>query len=306
MNIPRTNLDALQSFAVFADTLNFSESARLLHISQPALHAKVRKLSEQLDAKLYLRVGSALELTRTGEQVARHARELLALNRSFVKGMEAGSDRPVVTLAAGEGAYLYLLGKALSQFSGSGASPHLQLLTRNRDESIQAVRAGQAQLGIAPLGTVPSDLHAVRLTTVGQVLVVPRAHALASRKSVRLRDLKGAQLIVPPAGKPHRELLGRLLQAESVPWQPSLEANGWELMLRFAQLGFGLAVVNACCRMPKGLVAIPLQGYPPLEYHVFHSADRPPTAHVQRLMDALLAEGDHWQAALRPAGRKAP
>lgn len=305
MDIPRTNLDALQSFAVFADTLNFSESARLLHISQPALHAKVRKLSEQLDAKLYLRVGSSLELTRVGEQVARHARELLMLNRRFVKGLESGHDKPTVTLAAGEGAYLYLLGKALSRFSGADASLHLQLLTRNRDESIQAVRAGQAQLGIAPLGTVPADLNAVRLTTVGQVLVVPRTHALASRKAVRLRDLKNAQLIVPPAGKPHRELLGRLLQAESVPWQPALEANGWELMLRFAQLGFGVTVVNACCRIPKGLVAIPLSGYPPLEYQVFHSGDRPPTADMQKLMDALLAEGDHWQATLRSTERAA-
>ncbi|MRU29891.1 LysR family transcriptional regulator substrate-binding protein, partial [Xylella fastidiosa subsp. multiplex] len=90
-------------------------------------------------------------------------------------------------------------------------------------------------------------------------------------------DLQGASLIVPPAGRPHRELLGRLLQAESVPWQPSLEADGWELMLRFAQLGFGLTVVNACCRIPKGLVAVPLQGYPPLEYHLFRAADRPPS-----------------------------
>lgn len=297
MDIPRTNLDALQSFAVFADTLNFSESARRLHISQPALHAKVRKLSEQLDAKLYVRVGSALALTDAGEQVARHARELLLLNQRFVKGLAEGHDQPVVTLAAGEGAYLYLLGKALSQFSGAGASPHLQLLTRNRDEAVQAVRAGQAQLGIAPLGTVPADLHAVRLTVVGQVLVVPRTHALAARKSVRLRDLKGAQLIVPPAGRPHRELLGRLLQAESVPWQPSLEANGWELMLRFAQLGFGLTVVNACCRMPKGLAGVALQGYPALEYHLFRAADRPPNAHVQRLWNALLAHGDHWKTA---------
>lgn len=295
MDIPRTNLDALQSFAVFADTLNFSESARLLHISQPALHAKVRKLSEQLDAKLYVRVGSALALTGAGEQVARHARELLTLNQRFVKGLAAGHDTPVVTLAAGEGAYLYLLGKALSQFSGPAASPHLQLLTRNRDEAVQAVRAGQAQLGIAPLGTVPADLHAVRLTAVGQVLVVPRGHALAARKSVRLRDLKGAQLIVPPAGRPHRELLGRLLQAESVPWQPSLEADGWELMLRFAQLGFGLTVVNACCRIPKGLVAVSLQGYPSLDYHLFHAADRPPATHVLRLWNALLAHGDHWK-----------
>jgi len=297
VDIPRTNLDALQSFAVFADTLNFSESARLLHISQPALHAKVRKLSEQLDAKLYLRVGSALQLTNAGEQVARHARELLLLNQRFVKGLAQGQEQAVVSLAAGEGAYLYLLGKALSQFSGPGASPHLQLLTRNRDAAVQAVRAGQAQLGIAPLGAVPADLHAVRLTVVGQVLVLPRAHALASRRSVRLRDLQGASLIVPPAGRPHRELLARLLQAESVAWQPSLEADGWELMLRFAQLGFGLTVVNACCRIPKGLVAVPLQGYPPLEYHLFRAADRPPSVHAQRLWNALLAQADHWKNA---------
>ncbi|WP_395349186.1 LysR family transcriptional regulator [Variovorax sp. UC122_21] len=297
MEIPRTNLDALQSFAVFADTMNFSESARLLHISQPALHAKVRKLSEQLGAKLYLRVGSALQLTSAGEQVARHARELLLLNQRFVKGLAQGQEQAVVSLAAGEGAYLYLLGKALSQFSGPGASPHLQLLTRNRDAAVQAVRAGQAQLGIAPLGGVPADLHAVRLTVVGQVLVLPRAHALASRRSVRLRDLQGANLIVPPAGRPHRELLARLLQAESVQWQPSLEADGWELMLRFAQLGFGLTVVNACCRIPKGLVAVPLQGYPPLEYHLFRAADRPPSVHAQRLWNALLAQADHWKNA---------
>ena len=80
---------------------NFSESARLLHISQPALHAKVRKLSEQLDAKLYLRVGSALQLTSAGEQVARHARELLLLNQRFVKGLAQGQEQAVVSLAAG-------------------------------------------------------------------------------------------------------------------------------------------------------------------------------------------------------------
>ncbi len=294
MDIPRTNLDALQSFAVFADRLNFSEAARQLHISQPALHAKVRKLAEHLGAKLYVRTGNALELTNAGEQVARHARELLRLNQRFVKGLAEGRDRAVVTLAAGEGAYLYLLGSALSLFARPGASPHLELLTCNRDEAVRAIRSGRAQLGVAPLGTVPSDLRARRLTSVGQLLVVPRGHALATRKSVRLRDLKGAQLIVPPAGQPHRELLGRLLQAASVPWQPALEAQGWELMLRFAQLGFGLTVVNACCRIPKGLVGIALEGYPALEYQVFHALDRELDAAARSVWDALLAHGDRW------------
>jgi DNA-binding transcriptional LysR family regulator len=43
MDIPRTNLDALQSFAVFADTLNFSESGRPQHKTPPALQSNVRK-----------------------------------------------------------------------------------------------------------------------------------------------------------------------------------------------------------------------------------------------------------------------
>jgi len=60
-NLPanRINLDALQSFAVFADCLNFSHAAQTLHISQPALHVKVRKLGEQLDRVLYRRVAAA-------------------------------------------------------------------------------------------------------------------------------------------------------------------------------------------------------------------------------------------------------
>ena len=52
--------DALASFAVFADHLNFTRAAEELHISQPALHVKVRKLSESLGRPLYRRAGRRL------------------------------------------------------------------------------------------------------------------------------------------------------------------------------------------------------------------------------------------------------
>jgi len=66
--------DALASFVAFAEHLNFTRAAADLHISQPALHVKIRKLAQALGRPLYHRSGRRLVLTADGEAVARFAR----------------------------------------------------------------------------------------------------------------------------------------------------------------------------------------------------------------------------------------
>nr|WP_145546507.1 LysR family transcriptional regulator [Variovorax boronicumulans] len=297
-DIPTTNLDALQSFSVFADTLNLSEAARQLSISQPALHTKLRKLGEQLNVPLYVRQGRLLKLTAEGQEVARHGRELLALNQRFVQRMSGAGSKDSVSLVAGEGAYLHLLGKALTRFRSSQKSMSLSLLAGDRERAISAVDHGEAQLGVAPLGEAASAFDARPLTCVGQVLIVPTAHPLASRRFASLKDLHGQSLIVPQAGRPHRELLGQLLAAEGVEWEVAVEANGWALMLQFAAWSVGLAVVNAFCPAPRGTVAIPLRGYPPLTYHVFHRAGQRLGPAASRLSEGILDQAEQWRASL--------
>lgn len=293
-HLSRINLDALQSFAVFAESMNFSTAARLLHISQPALHVKIRKLGEQLELALYQRVGRKLELTVHGEAVARYGRDLHARTETFLQVLHHGADDQPVAMAAGEGAYLYLLGPALQRFLSKAPVP-AKLLTLDRDGAIEAVRSGRAQIAVAPLETTPDDMEAATLTTVGQVLVVPRNHRLARRRMVKLKDLAGSRIVVPPAGRPHREMLARMLQAAGVDWEVAVEARGWELMLRFVTLGVGVAVVNACCNIPRALVAIPLAELPAIRFHAFHRKGHVVDGEVGRLHRLLLEYGDHWQ-----------
>src|SRR5262249_38523208 len=122
------------------------------------------------------------------------------------------------------------------------------LLTRDREGTIEALRSGEAQVGVAALDVLPDGLEATLLTEVGLSLVLPEAHPLAKKRRVVLGDLAGARLIVPGPDRPHRAALSRALREAGVPWEVAVEANGWELMLRFVELGVGLAVVNACCR----------------------------------------------------------
>jgi DNA-binding transcriptional LysR family regulator len=293
-NLARVNLDALQSFAVFAESMNFSAAAKRLHISQPALHVKIRKLGEQLALPLYQRSGRKLELTLHGAAVARYGRELHARTEGFLSVLHNGANDQPVVMAAGDGAYLYLLGPAIQRFLAKATVP-ARLLALDRDGAIEAVRSGHAQLAVAPLETVPSDMEAAALTAVGQVLVVPRSHALARRRTVRLKDLKGCRIVVPPAGRPHREMLARMLQAADVGWEVAVEASGWELMMQFVGLGVGVAVVNACCNIPRGLVAIPLAELPAIRFHVFHMKGQPMEGELARLRKLLLEHADHWR-----------
>ncbi len=46
------NLDQLRAFSVFAQQLNFTRVAQALHLSQPAVHAQIRKLAAHYDRVL--------------------------------------------------------------------------------------------------------------------------------------------------------------------------------------------------------------------------------------------------------------
>jgi DNA-binding transcriptional LysR family regulator len=289
-------LEWLEAFAAFADHESFTRAARSLHLSQPALHVQVKKLSEALGVTLYRREGQKLVLTADGRRVAAFGREVRERTRELADELASGARGDPVVLVAGEGAYLYLLGEGLRAFLAHGGAP-LKLVTRDREGTLAAVRGGEAQVGVASLEALPSDLDALPLTGVAQVLVLPEGHPLAGKRRLRLADLEGARLVVPGPDRPHRAALARALADAGVSWEVAVEANGWPLMLRFVELGVGLAVVNACCRLPPGLVARPLSELPQQRYFVLRRRGAPAQGAAARLATMLVAAGGAWNTA---------
>jgi DNA-binding transcriptional LysR family regulator len=278
----------LESFIAFAERLNFTHAARALHLSQPALHVQIAKLQELLEVALYHKQGRQLVLTEAGVALLAHAREAHERSADFVAALRTGAPDSSVTLAAGTGAFLYLLGPALRDFMR--ASPaRLRLLHRDRTGTMAAVRSGEAHLGVTVLDAVPDELDVQLLTRVPQLLALPRRHPLARRRRVTLADLDGQALIVPPVGQPQRAMLAQALDSAEVKWRVAVEATGWELTLQFVGLGLGLAVVNGCCRLPAGLVGRPLPELPRVSYYIVERRRARLSEAAGRLRRTLLA-----------------
>ncbi|HEX4197113.1 MAG TPA: LysR family transcriptional regulator [Caulobacteraceae bacterium] len=72
------SLSTLRLFLRVAQTCSFSETARLEHVSQPALSRTIRLLEEQLEARLFDRDTRNVSLTAAGAQLQPIAERLIA------------------------------------------------------------------------------------------------------------------------------------------------------------------------------------------------------------------------------------
>jgi DNA-binding transcriptional LysR family regulator len=227
---------------------------------------KIKKLGAVLGIELYQRDGRELHLTAAGRKVAAFAIDMGDSLRDFISTLGDADESAPVVLAAGEGAHLYVLANGIRRLLERGTN--IRLLTTNTTETVEAVRSGRADLGVAVVVGRPKGLAVRDLSSYQQVLVLPAGHPLARNRRVTLSDLEGASLVVPPPSRPHRVALDRALRRAGVTYSVGVEAEGWSQMMRFVSLGVGLAIVNGCVGVADGLVARPVVDLPSIVYSV--------------------------------------
>jgi DNA-binding transcriptional LysR family regulator len=284
MIMDRLVAEDLEAFAIFAAHKNFTHAAAELHVSQPALHARIRKLEQTLDRQLYERQGRTLLLTDAGERLAAFANDTRARAAEFLETLDVAPPRPLV-LAAGAGAYLYVVGDVVRRYLDRQLG--LRLMTTDSDATLAAVRDGTADAGVTALAIPPADLDCEFLTQYPQVLAIRPDHRLANRRSLRLKDLAGEALVVPPLTRPHRVQLERSLLDAGVEWSVAVEAEGWALLVHFVRLGVGPAVVNGFVRTPAAVRTVPVKDLPPVRYYLVTRRNRPQDDRLDTLRDLL-------------------
>src|SRR5436309_416632 len=118
----------LRAIATFAEDANLSRAARALRLTQPAVHAQLRKLGEALGVTLYRRKGRGLVLTAEGIEVAAFARDFEERARGLAERLRGQTENAPIVLAAGAGAILYVIGEGLRAFTKRDDS-RLEVLT---------------------------------------------------------------------------------------------------------------------------------------------------------------------------------
>lgn len=151
------NFRQLRAFILIAQTLSFTRTSELLHLSPPALSYSIRKLEEALGLKLFARNTRSVELTPAGEHFLPQAQQLLRVMGDAVNDAQEllNLDNGTLRLAALPTAAASFLPGAIAAFSRDHPGVQVSLQDGRAGEVKDWVLTGEVDVGITSL---PEDM----------------------------------------------------------------------------------------------------------------------------------------------------
>jgi DNA-binding transcriptional LysR family regulator len=192
-------LRQIRSFLSIAETLHFGRTAKLIHLSQPALSLQIRALEEEVGVRLFERNRRKTTLTAAGVAFRDDAvRGLSQLEQAIRRARLAASGKlGLLRIGFISTLGVEILPNMIRQFGE--LYPEVECSLRNILTAGQAqmLETGSLDVGFLrlPIG-VQSTLDVVTVHREPFVLVVPSSHKLAKRKRVRLREVAGENFVM--------------------------------------------------------------------------------------------------------------
>src|SRR5579871_5135539 len=141
MKIPLLDPDLLTAFVAVADHRSFTRAATVLNRTQSAVSMQIKRLEERVDAVLFHRTKSHVDLSPAGEGLLGYARRILSLNQEAVGRIQERRVEGSVRLGIMEDYASQIVPPLLSSFASS--YPHINVEVEAGLTSVLRQRVGE-------------------------------------------------------------------------------------------------------------------------------------------------------------------
>lgn len=234
--------DQLLSALTVARLGSFTKAAQELELSQPALSRQVMGLERQLGVRLFDRVGRAVRLTASGEELVARAGPLLEELSRVTSNLAAASGASTgrVRLGASESVAVNSLPAILRPYLAANRRVSLRLICRTSDRLPEMVARGELDIAVCAVEAEPPGLSAHKLWDEELVLVLPMTYPGRSRS---IANYLHEDFILLPPSTVTRRLLDRALHDAGAELKVGLEHDSPEVIKAMVVAGLGLAIL---------------------------------------------------------------
>ncbi|OLE24823.1 MAG: LysR family transcriptional regulator [Actinobacteria bacterium 13_1_20CM_3_71_11] len=173
-------------FTVVAEHRHFGRAAEALHTTQPSLSRQIRRLEQQLGARLFERTPQGNHLTAAGEVFLPLAAALLRSADQAAARTRAAARPSRITVGYTPG---IIITPVVRELRHRHPDAEVQTLHLAVDEPRPALLDHRVDAVVARLPFPTDGLHVTALYDEPRVLVVPVDHRLAGKESVTLDDI---------------------------------------------------------------------------------------------------------------------
>ena len=227
--------------------LNLTETARVLHTSQPGVSKAIIELEEELGVEIFARHGKRLKrVTEPGQHVLKSIelimREVGKLRR--IGEQFSAQDSGTLSIAATHTQARYFLPQPVARLREAFPKVNVSMHQGSPDQVARMLIDEVAEIGIA----TESLTHFPELITLPcyewqHMLVMPLDHPLAKKEGITLEDLAQEPLITYHPSFTGRTRIDQAFAASHLAPRIALEAIDSDVIKTYVRLGLGVGIV---------------------------------------------------------------
>jgi len=289
-------IDQVETFIAVVTYGGFHRAAAALHVSQPAVSARIRALEDSLGAKLFTRSHAHLMLSAAGKALRPHAEQLLrniALARQAVHELQP-SARGALNIAAALSVCTYFIPDVMKDYKAANPKVMVSLRAGTSAQVLKMVLDGEADIGVARSLHHP-EVETMTLRDDPLILVGHPSHPNTRQRSVRLEQVEEWPLIFYDRGSSDWTLSQGLFRRAGLLPNVVLEVDSIEAAKRMVERKLGLSFLPQIAiaqELRQGkLAAVEITNAEQLErdLDVIHARTRPLSRDAQAFLQLLRA-----------------
>ncbi|WP_347790222.1 LysR family transcriptional regulator [Solibacillus sp. CAU 1738] len=239
----------LKTFLIAAETLNFTQTAKMLDYAQSSITAQIKALEEELGTPLFERLGKRIVLTETGKHLVEYARKMLAIEDELKQKLV--EPQRVLRIGAQESQCTYRFPPILKRFKEQ--YPAVELIFKpvhTKEVAREMLHSGELDVAfVTDIDDLIPMMNKEELVQEELVLVAVPSHPLMQAPTTGLEQLINEPLLLTEQGCSYRTQFEQQLQILSIKPKQVIEFSSIEAIKQCAIAGLGISL------LPKMVVA---------------------------------------------------
>lgn len=192
----------LKYFVSASSIGNFTLAALENNISQSSFSKQIMNLENELGTQLFVRKKRNIELTSAGEQFLEYAFRMLSIYEEMLRGMESYSAFQTLPVSIASIPVLQSYSLSTIIFELKRRYPDIIFNISERAESTEVMHLlhkGECDFAILRTDFLEKDKYNIYPIVKDRLAaILPKAHPLAHRESISIRELKDCQFTMSP------------------------------------------------------------------------------------------------------------
>ena len=241
-----SKLDLYRIFCMVGESKSFSQAAKALYMTQPAVSQAIQQLEKELDTRLFNRTPKGVSLTTEGSLLFEYANSALSLINVGEEKILEFKNITVGELKIGVGdtiSRLFLL-PYLERFHNKYPNIKFTIVNGTTSELCSILKSGGVDIAVCNFPINDSTLEQRSYLEIQDTFVYGEKFKKIFSKPVSIQELVKLPLIFLESKSNSRKYVEEYMLEKGIKIAPEFELGSHDLLLEFARINLGIACVT--------------------------------------------------------------